>query len=396
MWYVSSNRLTSDGKDHVLKLEFLPGTFAKVKFKDGDSTSKTNLAYRKALVKSSVIKDDRGKKYDLNRDGEIFINVDSTLNFSLDSFEVANMAQFEKLPLPFMVGNVEIELKRNLWPEGKGPQDSTAVASNGGAGGQSGAGSQGSQGGQGVQGESGEGGVNGGGKNGGNGKGPKGNIIIKDNGKLEEKVDDKFMNIRLIDEEFLVVAGAFRKTSKVDEFIAELQALGYSQAKRGGIHNGLSYVVYGSAKTREDAMTLLVDARKHNPDAWIKRQSMDMSKNDAVADILTATDIKPIEAIFISSELSDKSKYYVAMNKNNVVVVAKGFYGPRCLTDVDAQMIGKYIISPGKGLVVDFGDGLVRWKATVNKSGNVTQISGVLPGQTSTVVLQFLASLKGI
>jgi hypothetical protein len=270
------------------------------------------------------------------------------------------------------------------------------VASNGGAGGQSGAGSQGSQGGQGVQGESGEGGANGGGKNGGSGKGPKGNIIIKDNGKLEEKVDDRFMNIRLIDEEFLVVAGAFRKTSKVDEFITELQSLGYTQAKRGGIHNGLNYVIYGSAKTREDAMTLLVDARKHNPDAWIKRQSMDMSKNDAVADILTATDIKPIEAIFISSELSDKSKYYVAMNKNNVVVVAKGFYGPRCLTDVDAQMIGKYIISPGKGLVVDFGDGLMRWKATVNKSGNVTQISGVLPGQTSTVVLQFLASLKGI
>ena len=84
------------------------------------------------------------------------------------------------------------------------------------------------------------------------------------------------------------------------------------------------------------------------------------------------------------------------MNKNNVVVVAKGFYGPRCLTDADAQIIGKYIISPGKGLVVDFGDGLTRWKATVNKSGNVTQISGVLPGQTSTVVLQFLASLKGI
>ncbi|MEN9334447.1 MAG: hypothetical protein RLY35_1627, partial [Bacteroidota bacterium] len=190
--------------------------------------------------------------------------------------------------------------------------------------------------------------------------------------------------------------GAFRKTNKVDAFIAELQSLGYSQARRGGIHNGLSYVIYGSAKSREDAMTLLVDARKHNPDAWIKRQPLDMSKNDAVADILTAGDLKPIEAIFISSELSDKSKYYVAMNKNNVVVVAKGFYGPRCLTDVDAQIIGKYIISPGKGLVVDFGDGLVRWKATVNKSGNVTQISGVLPGQTSTVVLQFLASLKGI
>ena len=393
MWYVSSNRLTSDGKDNILKLEFLPGTFAKVKFSDADTTDKTNLAYRKATVKSSVIKDDRGKKYDLNRDGEIFINVDSTLNFSLDSFEVANMAQFEKLPLPFMVGNVEIELKRNLWPEGKGPQDSTAVANNGGNGGKGGSGANGSTDGKGTDGA---GSGTGGDKNGGNGKGPKGNIIIKDNGTLEEKVDDKFMNIRLIDEEFLVVAGAFRKTSKVDEFITELQALGYTQAKRGGIHNGLNYVIYGSAKTREDAMTLLVDARKHNPEAWIKRQPLDMSKNDAVADILTATDIKPIEAIFISSELSDKSKYYVALNKNNVVVVAKGFYGPRCLTDADAQIIGKYIISPGKGLVVDFGDGLVRWKATVNKSGNVTQISGVLPGQTSTVVLQFLASLKGI
>ena len=270
-----------------------------------------------------MIKDDRGKKYDLNRDSEIFINVDSTLNFSLDSFDVANMAQFEKLPLPFMVGNVDIELKRNLWPEGKGPQDSTAVANNGGKKGQ---GENGGQDGSGQDGVNGAGGD----KNGKNGKGGKGNIIIKDNGTLEEKVDDKFMNIRLVDEEFLVVAGAFRKTNKVDEFIAELQALGYSQAKRGGIHNGLNYVIYGSAKTREDAMTLLVDARKHNPEAWIKRQPLDMSKNDAVADILTAGDIKPIEAIFISSELSDKSKYYVALNKNNVVVVAKGFYGPRC------------------------------------------------------------------
>ncbi len=377
-WYVSSNRLTSDGKDNVLMMEFLPGTFAKVKFKDADTTFKTNFAFKKATVRSSVIKDDRGKKYDLNRDGEIFVNVDSTLNFSIDSFEVANMTQFEKLPLPFMMGNVEIALKRTLWPEGKGPADSTAVANNGGA-----------------NGKEGENGV-GGDKGGKNGKGGKGNIIIKDNGTLEEKVDDRFMNIRLVDDEFLVVAGAFRKTSKVDAFIAELQGLGYSQAKRGGIHNGLSYVVYGSAKSREDAMTLLVDARKHNPDAWIKRQPLDMSKNDAVSDILTAGDLKPIEAIFISNELSDKSKYYVALNKNNVVVVAKGFYGPRCLTDADAQIIGKYIISPGKGLVVDFGDGLVRWKATVNKSGNVTQISGELPGQTSTVVLQFLASLKGI
>jgi hypothetical protein len=388
MWYVSSNRLTSDGKDNVLKLEFLPGTFAKVKFVLSDTADKAVLSYRKVTVKSSVINDDRGKKYDLNRDAEIFINVDSTLNFSIDSFEVANMSQFEKLPLPFMAGYVEIALKRNTWAEGKGPQDSTAVANNGGKGGVDGQ--------EGANGAGGKNGDKNGDKNGGNGKGPKGNIIIKDNGTLEEKVDDKFMNIRLVDEEFLIVAGAFRKTSKVDEFIKELQALGYSQAKRGGIHNGLSYVVYGSAKTREDAMTLLVDARKHNPDAWVKRQSLDMSKNDAVADILTASDIKPIEAIFISNELSDKSKYYVAMNKNNVVVVAKGFYGPRCLTDTDAQIIGKYIISPGKGLVVDFGDGLTRWKATVNKSGNVTQISGVLPGQTSTVVLQFLASLKGI
>ena len=407
MWYVSSNRLTSDGKDNVLKLEFLPGTFAKVKFVDGDTMNKTNLAYRKVTVKSSVINDDRGKKHDLNRNEEIYINVDSTLNFTIDSFEVAYMNQFEKLPLPFMVGNVEIELKRNLWPEGKGPQDSTLVADKGGSvdntggdgKGNDGKGNDGEgKGGKGNDGKVDEGQGSGslGDKNGGNGKGPKGNIIIKDNGTLEEKVDDKFMNIRLVDEEFLVVAGAFRKTSKVDEFITELQALGYSQAKRGGIHNGLNYVIYGSAKSREDAMTLLVDARKHNPDAWIKRQTLDMSKNDAVADILTATDIKPIEAIFISSELSDKSKYYVAMNKNNVVVVAKGFYGPRCLTDPDAQVIGKYIISPEKGLVVDFGDGLVRWKATVNKSGNVTQISGVLPGQTSTVVLQFLASLKGI
>ncbi len=398
MWYVSSNRLTSDGKDNVLKMEFLPGTFAKVKFRDSDSTEKTNLAYRKVTVRSSVIKDDRGKKYDLSRDEEIFINVDSTLNFSIDSFEVASMAQFEKLPLPFMVGYVEIELKRNLWPNGKGPQDSTAVVSTDGQGGKNGKGGEGGEGGDGGKGNKNGSGQNGKGDptDGKNGKNGKGNIIIKDNGTLEEKVDDKFMNIRLVDEEFLVVAGAFRKTNKVDEFITELQTLGYSQAKRGGIHNGLNYVIYGSAKTREDAMTLLVDARKHNPEAWIKRQPLDMSKNDAVADILTAGDIKPIEAIFISSELSDKSKYYVALNKNNVVVVAKGFYGPRCLTDPDAQIIGKYIISPGKGLVVDFGDGLVRWKATVNKSGNVTQVSGVLPGQTSTVVLQFLASLKGI
>jgi hypothetical protein len=53
-------------------------------------------------------------------------------------------------------------------------------------------------------------------------------------------------------------------------------------------------------------------------------------------------------------------------------------------------------MSPGKGSVLDFGQGLVKWNAKVNKTGSVTQLSGVMPGQTSTVVLQFLASLKGI
>jgi hypothetical protein len=164
------------------------------------------------------------------------------------------------------------------------------------------------------------------------------------------------------------------------------------------VYNGLNYVIYGSAKNRQDAMTLLIDARKHNPEAWIKRQTVGMEKDqkDAVTDIITAPDLKPIEAIFVSSELDDKSKYYVALNKNNVVIVAKGFYGPKCLTDPDSRVQGKYLISPEKGLIVDFGEGLVKWKANVNKTGNVTQISGVLPGQTSVVVMQFLATLKGI
>jgi len=163
------------------------------------------------------------------------------------------------------------------------------------------------------------------------------------------------------------------------------------------VHNGLTYVVYGSAKNRQDAMTLLIDARKHNPEAWIKRQTNEMNKDrDVIADIITAPDLKPIEAIFVSAELDDKSKYYVALNKNNVVIVAKGFYGPKCLTDPDSRVQGKYLISPEKGLIVDFGEGLVKWKANVNKTGNVTQISGVMPGQTSVVVMQFLATLKGI
>jgi hypothetical protein len=223
------------------------------------------------------------------------------------------------------------------------------------------------------------------------------NIIVKDNGSVENAKDDRYMNIRLVDDDYLVVAGAFRRTNKIDAFIKELKDAGYSQAKKGGVHNGLTYVIYGSAKNRTDAMTLLIDARKHNPEAWIMRQAGG-STNDqkGVSDVVTAGDLKPIEAIFVSSELDDKSKYYVALNKNNVVIVAKGFYGPKCLTDPDARVQGKYLISPEKGLVVDFGEGLVKWKANVNKQGNVTQISGVLPGQTSVVVMQFLATLKGM
>ena len=68
-----------------------------------------------------------------------------------------------------------------------------------------------------------------------------------------------------------------------------------------------------------------------------------------------------------------------------VAVIEK--FLPAQLTEAEVEVVVAKIITD---------NGLVRWKATVNKSGNVTQISGVLPGQTSTVVLQFLASLKGI
>jgi hypothetical protein len=303
------------------------------------------------------------------------MNIDSTLSFKLDSFEVANIKSFKALPLPFMVGHMEVELKRNLWPNGATSDSAaTAIASNGPGGKPKGEGTE---------------------AVGPDGK-PIRNIIVKDNGKIEDRQDNQYMNIRVVNDEYLVVAGVFRRTDKIEAFITELRNLGYANASRGGIHNGNTYVIYGSSKSKEDAMTLLLDARKHNPDAWIKRQAIDMSAQEAVADIISASDLKPVEAIFVSSELPDKSKYYVALNKNNVVIVAKGFFGPRCLTDTDAQIQGKYIMSPEKGLVLDFGQGLVKWKAKVSKTGNVIQISGVMPGQTNSVVLQFLASLKGI
>lgn len=358
LWYVSSNRLSADGRDNVLKLEFLPGTFSRVHFVE-KGKPEVKLSFKRVNVKSFVNgKDDKGKMVDLDLSGDAYLNLDSTLTFSVDSFEVASLKEFKKLPLPFLVGNTEVELVRTLFPA----VDSTLAD-----------------------------------KNGSGGK-PVRNIIVKDNGSVEETTDNKFMNIRLVDDEYLVVAGAFRRTNKIDAFIKELKDAGYSQAKKGGIHNGLNYVIYGSAKSRQDAMTLLIDARKHNPEAWIKRQNVEMTKDDrdVVADIITAPDLKPIEAIFVSSEMDDKSKYYVALNKNNVVIVAKGFYGPKCLTDPDSRVQGKYLISPEKGLIVDFGEGLVKWKANVNKTGNVTQISGVLPGQTSVVVMQFYATLKGI
>jgi hypothetical protein len=361
LWYISTNRQAADGKDAVMKLEFLPGTFSQVHFVDSLKNT-VPLSFRKVNVKSSTIKDDRGRSYDTDRDGNTFMNIDSTLSFKLDSFEVATIKKFKALPLPFMVGNTTIELKRNLWPNA----DSSAMA-------------------------------NGGKPTGGaDGTKPTRNIVVKDNGKLEEREDKQYMNIRVVNDEYLVVAGVFRRTEKIESFIKDLKAAGYAQASRGGIHNGMTYVIYGSAKSKEDAMTLLLDARKHNPEAWIKRQAIDMSAQEAVADIISASDLKPIEAIFVSSELPDKSKYYVALNKNNVAIVAKGFYGPRCLIDTDTQLQGKYIMSLEKGLVVDFGQGLVRWKAKVNKNGNVIQISGVMPGQTNSVVLQFLAPLKGI
>ncbi len=373
LWYISTNRLSADGKDVVMKLEFLPGTFSKVHFADTLANAKP-LSFRKVNVKTNTVKDDRGRNYDTDRDGSTFMNIDSTLSFKLDSFEVANIKSFKALPLPFMVGHMEVELKRNLWPNGATSDSAATAAANGPGGKPKGEGSD---------------------AVGPDGK-PIRNIIVKDNGKLEEREDNQYMNIRVVNDEFLVVAGVFRRTEKIEAFITELRNLGYTKASRGGIHNGNTYVIYGSSKSKEDAMTLLLDARKHNPEAWIKRQPLDMSAQEAVADIISASDLKPIEAIFVSSELPDKSKYYVALNKNNVAIVAKGFYGPRCLTDPDAQIQGKYIMSPEKGLVLDFGQGLVKWKAKVNKTGNVTQISGVMPGQTSTVVLQFLASLKGI
>ena len=373
LWYISTNRLSADGKDVVMKLEFFPGTFSKVHFVDTLANAKP-LSFRKVNVRTSTIKDDRGRNYDTDRDGSTFMNIDSTLTFKLDSFEVANIKTFKALPLPFMVGHMEVELKRNLWPGGA-TSDSTALAN--------GANPKGS----------GTGGDN---TNGSTDGKPVRNIIVKDNGKLEQREDNQYMNIRVVNDEFLVVAGVFRRTEKIEAFITELKNLGYAKASRGGIHNGMTYVIYGSSKSKEDAMTLLLDARKHNPEAWIKRQALDMSSQEAVADVISASDLKPIEAIFVSSELPDKSKYYVALNKNNVAIVAKGFYGPRCLTDTDSQIQGKYIMSPGKGLVLDFGQGLVKWNAKVNKTGSVTQLSGVMPGQTSTVVLQFLASLKGI
>jgi hypothetical protein len=363
LWYISTNRLSADGRDVVMKLEFLPGTFSKVHFVDTLANAKP-LSFRKVNVKTNTVKDDRGRNFDTDRDGSTYMNIDSTLSFKLDSFEVANIKSFKALPLPFMVGQMEVQLKRNLWPEGA-KKDSTALA-------------------------------NGGAKNGNVDGKPERNIIVKDTGKLEEREDNQYMNIRVVNDEFLVVAGVFRRTDKIESFIKELRNLGYAKASRGGIHNGLTYVIYGSTKSKDDALTLLIDARKHNPDAWIKRQALDMSAQEAVADIISASDLKPIEAIFVSSELPDKSKYYVALNKNNVVIVAKGFYGPRCLTDPDTQIQGKYIMSPEKGLVLDFGQGLVKWKAKVSKTGNVIQISGVMPGQTNSVVLQFLASLKGI
>lgn len=354
LWYVSSNRLTADGRDNVLKLEFLPGTFAKVHFYDVEQPD-MKLSFRRANVKSAIAGTGaNGKNYDLDIQGNAYLNLDTTLTFAVDSFEVAKIGKFESMPLPFMIGSVEIPLKRSVFAE----EGETANEK--------------------------------GGK-------PIRNIIVKDNGSVENAKDDRYMNIRLVDDEYLVVAGAFRRTNKIDAFIKELKDAGYSQAKKGGVHNGLTYVIYGSAKNRTDAMTLLIDARKHNPEAWIMRQAGG-STNDqkGVSDVVTAGDLKPIEAIFVSSELDDKSKYYVALNKNNVVIVAKGFYGPKCLTDPDARVQGKYLISPEKGLVVDFGEGLVKWKANVNKQGNVTQISGVLPGQTSVVVMQFLATLKGM
>ena len=358
LWYVSTNRLSADGRDNVLKLEFLPGTFAKVHFVEKGKPD-TKLSFKRVNVKSSVKgPDDKGKNLDLDVEGNAFLNLDSTLTFAVDSFETVGMKDFKKLPLPFMVGNETVELVRNIFP-------SNAATAEVGSGG---------------------------------GSKPIRNIVVTDNGKVEEATDNKYMNIRLVDDEYLVVAGAFRRSSKIDAFVKELRDAGFSQAKQGGVHNGLTYVIYGSAKSRQDAMTLLIDARKHNPEAWIKRQTNEMKKDqkDAIAEIITAPDLKPIEAIFVSSELDDKSKYYVALNKNNVVIVAKGFYGPKCLTDPDSRVQGKYLISPEKGLIVDFGEGLVKWKANVNKTGNVTQISGVLPGQTSVVVMQFLATLKGI
>jgi hypothetical protein len=308
LWYVSSNRLSADGRDNVIKLEFLPGTFSKVHFFE-KGKPEVKLSFRKSNVKSSVNgKDDRGRNYDLDINGNIYLNLDSTLSFAVDSFEVAQIKEYKKLPLPFMVGSMDIELTRNVFPE---------------------------------EGEL------------ANGKNkPVRNIIVKDNGTVENTKDDKYMNIRLVDDEYMVVAGAFRRSNKIDAFIKELKDAGYSQAKKGGVYNGLNYVIYGSTKNRQDAMTLLIDARKHNPEAWIKRQTVGMEKDqkDAVTDIITAPDLKPIEAIFVSSELDDKSKYYVALNKNNVVIVAKGFYGPKCLTDPDSRVQGKYLISPEKGI----------------------------------------------
>ena len=240
LWYVSSNRLSADGRDNVIKLEFLPGTFSKVHFFE-KGKPEVKLSFRKSNVKSSVNgKDDRGRNYDLDINGNIYLNLDSTLSFAVDSFEVAQIKEYKKLPLPFMVGSMDIELTRNVFPE---------------------------------EGEL------------ANGKNkPVRNIIVKDNGTVENTKDDKYMNIRLVDDEYMVVAGAFRRSNKIDAFIKELKDAGYSQAKKGGVYNGLNYVIYGSAKNRQDAMTLLIDARKHNPEAWIKRQTVGMEKDqkDAV------------------------------------------------------------------------------------------------------------------
>ena len=94
LWYISTNRLSADGKDVVMKLEFLPGTFSKVHFVDTLANAKP-LSFRKVNVKTNTIKDDRGRNYDTDRDGSTYMNIDSTLTFKLDSFEVANIKSFK-------------------------------------------------------------------------------------------------------------------------------------------------------------------------------------------------------------------------------------------------------------------------------------------------------------